>query len=385
MTCPNEGSRAPSRRWWIALLAAFALVAAACGGDDDDASESGSDGEATEDLTPVSLQLQWLPQSQFAGYFAALEEGYYEEAGLDVEILDGGVDIVPQQVLDSGQAEFAIAWVPKALASRAEGMDIVDIAQIFQRSATLQVSWRDSEITDPADMAGTTVGNWGFGNEFELLAGLREAGLDPNSDVEMVQQNFDMEALINREIESAQAMVYNEYGQLLEAADPETGEQLQADQFNVIDWNDVGTAMLQDALWARADWLADEANAETAQAFVTASLRGWIFCRDNPDECVQHVLAAGTALDELHMTYMMNEINPLVWPSPEGIGQIDPDLWQQTIDISIESELIPEDPGDEVYDMTYVEAALAELSDEGLDTSGADFTEVDTDLSEAAS
>jgi NitT/TauT family transport system substrate-binding protein len=383
MTRPTTGPRAPSRRWWITLLAAFALVAAACGGDDDDASESGSDGEAAGDLTPVSLQLQWLPQSQFAGYFAALEEGYYEEAGLDVEILDGGVDIVPQQVLDSGQADFAIAWVPKALASRAEGMEIVDIAQIFQRSATLQVSWKDSEIADPADMAGTTVGNWGFGNEFELLAGLREAGLDPDGDVEMVQQNFDMEALINREIDSAQAMIYNEYGQLLDATDPESGEQLQADQFNVIDWNDVGTAMLQDALWARADWLADEANAETAQAFVTASLKGWIFCRDNPDECVQHVLAAGTALDELHMTYMMNEINPLIWPSPDGIGQIDADLWQQTIDISIESELIPEDPGEEVYDMTYVEAALAELEDEGLDPVGSDFTEIDTDLSAA--
>ena len=114
-----------------------------------------------------------------------------------------------------------------------------------------------------------------------------------------------------------------------------------------------------------------------------ASLRGWIFCRDEPEACVEHVVANGTELDALHMTYMMNEINPLVWPSPEGVGVIDPDAWAQTVDISLESELITEDPGEAAYDTDIVAAALAELEEEGLDVRGDDFTAVDTDLSGA--
>jgi len=383
---PTNAPRVARRRWWTALLIAVALVAAACGGDDDDATDGGDDGssEAGGDLTPVKLQLQWFAQSQFAGYYAALEEGYYEDEGLDVSILDGGVDIVPQQVLDSGQAEFAVAWVPKALASNAEGLDIVDVAQIFQRSGTLQVAWADSDIADPAGLADTKVGNWGFGNEFELLAGLRDVGLDPDADVEMVQQNFDMQAIIDRDIDSAQAMIYNELGVLLETENSDTGELYQLDELNIIDWNDVGTAMLQDALWARGEWLADEDNAETAESFVKASLRGWAFCRDEPETCVQHVLANGTELDELHMTYMMNEINALVWPSPDGIGVVDEDAWAQTVDISIDSELIPEDPGAEAYDMSLVTEALEELEADGVDVRGDGFTPVGTDLSAAA-
>ena len=132
-----------------------------------------------DSLTPVSLQLQWVTQSQFAGYFAARDQGFYEEFCLDVTILEGAVDIVPQQVVASGQAEFGIAWVPKVLASRAEGADLVNIAQVFQRSGTLEVSWADSPVNSISDMAGKRVGTWGFGNEHELFVALRAEGLDP--------------------------------------------------------------------------------------------------------------------------------------------------------------------------------------------------------------
>ena len=129
-----------------------------------------------EELREVSLQLQWFTQSQFAGYYAAQALGIYEEYGLDVEILEGGVEIVPASVLDSGAADFAVSWVPRGLVPREEGANITNIAQVFQRSATLQVAFADSGISSVADLEGRTVGNWGFGNEFELLAGLRTNG-----------------------------------------------------------------------------------------------------------------------------------------------------------------------------------------------------------------
>ena len=128
---------------------------------------------------PVKLQLQWFIQAQFAGYFAAQEKGFYDDWCLDVEIIEGGVDIVPQQQLADGAVDFALAWVPKALASREAGANIVDIAQVFQRSGTLQVSFKDAGITTPADFAGKTIGNWGFGNEYEIFAALAKENLDP--------------------------------------------------------------------------------------------------------------------------------------------------------------------------------------------------------------
>ena len=126
--------------------------------------------------------MQWVTQAQFAGYIAAVDQGFYEAQCLDVTILEGAVDIVPQTVLANGDADFAIAWVPKALASREAGANIVDIAQVYQRSGTLQVSFKDKNITSPADFAGKKVGNWGFGNEWEVFAAMTKAGIDPAND-----------------------------------------------------------------------------------------------------------------------------------------------------------------------------------------------------------
>ncbi|MGA0879622.1 MAG: ABC transporter substrate-binding protein, partial [Ilumatobacteraceae bacterium] len=173
----------------VAGALALTLTAAACGGDDEggtstepsgseapsSGSEAPAEGECAE-VTPVKLQLQWFIQAQFAGYLAAQEEGFYEAQCLDVEIVEGGVDIVPQQQLADGAVDFAISWVPKALASREAGANIVNIAQVFQRSGTLQVSFKDAGITSPADFAGKKIGNWGFGNEFEIFAALTKAG-----------------------------------------------------------------------------------------------------------------------------------------------------------------------------------------------------------------
>lgn len=332
------------------------------------------------ELTPVRLQLQWVTQSQFAGYFAAKDQGIYEANCLDVTILEGAVEIVPQQVVASGEAEFGIAWVPKMLASREQGADLVNIAQVFQRSGTLEVSWADSGISEPADWAGKRVGTWGFGNEWELFAALRQAGIEPDdpSQVTIVQQPFDMSLLLNREVDAAEAMTYNEYAQVLEATNPETGELYQPEDLIVIDFNDVGTAMLQDHIFARESWLAEEGNEEIATRFLKASFEGWIFCRDNFDACVADVLNNGPTLGEGHMRWMLNEINALIWPSPAGIGVLDSALYQQTVDISTEFGVLTAAPDEGATRTDLAEAALAQLSD--LDTTGESWTRMEIEV-----
>jgi NitT/TauT family transport system substrate-binding protein len=378
----------------IGVAASLAIVLAACGSDDNGggaATTAASGGSAapitTGVLKPVKLQLQWFTQAQFAGYYAALEKGYYRDEGLDVQILEGGGDIVPQTVLAQGNADFAIAWVPKALASREQGAAITDISQIFQRSGTLQVSSKEENLTDPAELKGKKVGNWGFGNEYELFAGMTKAGLDPAKDVTLVGQQFDMKALLAGEIDAAQAMIYNEYAQLLEATNPATGELYTPDDWAVINWNDVGVAMLQDAIWADTGKLSSDAEyKDTATKFVKASMKGWMYCRDNAEECAQLVNDKGSKLPAGHQLWMMNEINKLIWPSPNGIGLVDKADWDRTVEVALNtknaegSTVITKQPDAEAYTNEITEAALKELADE--DTKGDSFKELTVTLKE---
>ena len=376
MKHPTTSKSGHTRRWprLIAAVMAVGLLVAACG-DGDETSAGAGDCETVDE---VKLQLQWFAQAQFAGYYAAVDQGYYEARCLDVEIVQGGVDIVPQQQLGSGAVDYAISWVPKALVSRQEGIDIVNVAQVFQRSGTLQVSFADSGIDSPEDLAGKKVGNWGFGNEFELLAGSRQAGLEPGVDYELVQQNFDMLALISGEIDAAQAMTYNEYAQVLETVNDETGELYSADDLTVIDWNDVGTAMLQDAIWADGAKLGDEAYDDQTTRFIAASIEGWIWCRDNHDACVDVVLASGTTLGQSHQSWQLNEINKLIWPSPGGAGVMDKDLWDQTIEVSLSEGVLTAAPDDAAYTTEYAEAAIDLLGD--VDTTGSSWSPVEVTL-----
>ena len=379
-------------RHHVLWLAALAIVLAACG---DDAGTGSTEGTGTTEATgttqatgttaapgttaageectepdAVRLQLQWFAQSQFAGYYVAKDNGFYEEQCLDVTILEGAVEIVPQQVLATGGAEFGLAWVPKALVSREGGADIVNIAQVFERSGTLEVSFADSGITEPADWAGKKVGNWGFGNEFELTAAISKFNVEVG---ELVGQDFNMTALLNGDIDAAEAMIYNEYAQVLEAMNPDTGELYQPADFSVIDFNEVGTAMLQDAVWVNADWIADEANQDIATRFLTASFQGWIHCLDNFDECVQVVLDNGSTLGQSHQEWQLNEILGLIFPATNGIGVMNTDLWDQTVAVATEqiTELQGKEISSDAYRTDLAEAAIANLGD--ADTSGAGY------------
>ena len=381
-----------TRKAKLALAAgALSLVAAACGSSSKGGAADGptttakaAGGTATTaaggKLTEVKLQLQWFVQAQFAGYLAAVDQGYYKAEGLDVKILEGGVDIVPQKVLADGQADFALAWVPKALASREAGADIVNVGQVYQRSGTLQVSFKDKNITKPADFKGKKIGNWGLGNEYEIFAALGKAGLDPAKDVTLVQQQFDMKALLSGEIDAAEAMTYNEYAQVLEAKNAKTGALYTPADFNVVNYNDVGVGMLQDAVWANGKKLAsDAAYQDTTTKFLKASMKGWIYCRDHAQACADLVVTKGSKLGKSHQLWQMNEVNKLVWPSPKGVGILDQAAWDNTVKIAQGTKndkgatVITKPADAAAATMTYAQKAVDALKAEKVDTEGAGF------------
>ena len=367
----------------IAAAVALTLLATACGDD------GGSSKSASGSLTKVKLQLQWVTQAQFAGYFAAVDKGYYKEQGLDVSILEAAIDTVPAKVLADGGADFAVSWVPKALQTREAGAGIVQIAQVFQKSGTRQVSFKEKNITAATNFKGKKVGNWGFGNEYEVFAAITKAGLDPAKDVTNVQQQFDMKALLAGEIDAAEAMTYNEYAQVLEAKNPKTGKLYTAEDFNLVDYNAEGVGMLQDALWADAKKLkSDKTYQNTTTKFLTASLQGWIYCRDNAQACADLVVAKGSKLGKSHQLWQMNEVNKLIWPSSNGIGAVDKTAYDQTIKIAqgtknLDGKTVLTKAIDATaLDTTYVTKALAALDTKKLDTKGAAFKPVTVTLAE---
>ena len=379
-TVHRKGKWMSRSRWWsVAALAAAAMFAlAGCGGDDD----GGDGGSAGGDLDKVTLQSKWVVQAQFAGYYAALDQGYYEDEGLDVDIRPGGPDIVPEQVVLGGQAEFGINWLDSTLATRDKGQNIVNIAQVFARSGMTEVTWKDTELDEIVDLKGKKVGVWLGGNEHKLFAALNKNGLDPQKDVEIVAQPFDMELFLNREIDAAAAMTYNELAQVLETKDPDTGDLYQLDQLNVMKMSELGTGALEDGVFVREDWIAEEANQDIATRFLKASFRGWIYCRDNPDECVNIVLENGPTLGEGHQRWQMNEINKLIWPTPEGIGVMDPQSFDTTNEIALSGKVIKKPATKDAYRTDIAEAAVNELEEDDVDVTGEDWEAEEVEVTE---
>lgn len=356
------------KRSWSGLVLAWllALLLVGCGQGATPTGETGESGEATEptavaemELTPVRLQLKWVPQAQFAGYFAALDQGFYREEGLDVTILPGGPDIAPEQVVASGQAEFGIDWLASLLSVREQGTPLVNIAQIYTSGGMRQLSWKDSNITSPADLEGKKVAVWFFGNEYNLLATLNKYELDSESDLELISQPFDMNLLLNREVDAAAAMTYNELYQVLSAG--HTMEEL-----NIIDFNEEGTAMLEDGIFTRADWLEEGDHKDVAARFLRATFRGWAFCRDNAEQCVDIVLkndASGVMTREAQQ-WQMDEVNKLIWGDPINpdtkLGYMQPELFQRTADTALRFNVITTPASEEAYTHEIWEMAAGE-------------------------
>jgi NitT/TauT family transport system substrate-binding protein len=372
-----------------AALAVAGLAACSSSGNKSTGGSGTGSTTASGKLTDVTLQLQWVTQAQFAGYIAAFAKNFYKDQGLNVKIVPAGTDTVPQTtVADGGSADYAIAWVPKALQSREKGANITDVGQVFQRSGTLQISMKDKNITSVADLKAKNVGDWGFGNEYELFAAMTKNGLNPGKDVRIVQQQFDMNAFLAGDIDAAQAMIYNEYAQVLEAKNPKTGNLYQPSDLNMLNWNNEGTAMLQDAVWANTTKLKDPAFQQTTVKFLTASYQGWIYCATHAQECRDLVVKAGSKLGASHQLWQVNEVNKLIWPSPQGIGMVDKAAWDRTVTIASETKnadgatVIKGTPTGLAYTNDYTTQALAELKKSGLDTTGTGFAPLTVQLNE---
>ena len=377
-TMHRKGKWMSRSRWWsVAALAAAAMFAlAGCGGDDEEGESAGGD------LTKVTLQSKWVVQAQFAGYYAAKDQGYYEDEGLDVDIRAGGPDIVPEQVVLGGQAEFGINWLDSTLATRDKGQNIVNIAQVFTRSGMTEVTWKDSGLDQITDLKGKKVGVWLGGNEHKLFAALNKNGIDPQKDAEIVAQPFDMELFLKRDIDAAAAMTYNELAQVLETKNADTGQLHSIDELNVMKMSDLGTGALEDGIFVREDWIEDGENRETADKFLQASFRGWIYCRDNPDACVDIVLKNGPTLGEGHQRWQMNEINKLIWPAPNGIGIMEAESWDITKQIALDGKVISKPASDDAYRTDIAEEAVAKLEADDVDVNGEDWQAEEVEVTE---
>jgi NitT/TauT family transport system substrate-binding protein len=300
--------------------------------------ETAAAAEPAAEPVTVRLQLKWVPQAQFAGYFLAQDKGYYAEEGLKVEILPGGPDIVPEQQVAGGSADIGVDWVASLLTSQEQEMPLVQIAQIFQKSGLVLVSDKEAGISGPADLKGKKVGNWMGGNEFEILALFDKYKLDPNKDLNFTKQGFTMDQFLGGEIDAASAMTYNEYQVVLESG-------VKAEELNVIDMNDEGVAMLEDNLFANSEWV--EGNKETAAKFVRASLKGWKDAIADPEAAVGSVmkLAEEGSTTREHQLTMMTEVAKLI--QPEGfdaarLGYTDEAAFKQTADIALKFGVIKE-------------------------------------------
>ena len=274
----------------------------------------------------VKLQLQWVTQAQFAGYYVALDKGFYTAEDLNVTILPGGPDIAPPQVLAGGGADAMLNWMPSALAAREKGLPVVNIAQPFKSSGLMLTCWKDTGIKSPADFKGKTIGVWFYGNEYPFLSWMSKEGISTeggDDGVTVLRQGFNVDPLLQRQADCISTMTYNEFGQVLDAG-------VSEDELITFKYEDQGVATLEDGIYALEDNLQDPAFADKMVRFVRASMKGWKYAEANPAEAANIVLDndESGAQTEAHQVRMMGEIAKLTAGSN---GTLDPADYERTV------------------------------------------------------
>ncbi|MCP4182270.1 MAG: ABC transporter substrate-binding protein [Hyphomicrobiales bacterium] len=257
----------------------------------------------------VTLQLKWVTQAQFAGYYVAKDKGFYKEENLDVEIKPGGPDIAPAQVLVGGGADVVLDWMPSALATREKGAKLVNIAQPFKTSGMMLTCRKDSGIKTPADFKGKTLGVWFYGNEYPFLSWMSQLGLSTEGGadgVTVLKQGFNVDPILQKQADCVSTMTYNEYWQIIDAG-------LSADELIVFKYQEQGVATLEDGIYVLEGKLKDAAFQDKMVRFVRASMKGWKWAEENPDAAADIVLEndASGAQTEKHQRRMMGEIAKL--------------------------------------------------------------------------
>ena len=286
-----------------------------------------------------TVQLKWVAQSQFAGYFVAKAKGFYDEQGLDVAIKPGGPDVSPEQVIAGGGADVIVDWLPSALAAREKGLDLVNVAQIFTRAGNNITCLRDSGIASPADFKGKRIGIIFGGNEFPFLAwasklGLKLTGSTP--DITVIKQGFNVDPILNKQADCISTQIYNEYYQILDAGVP-------ADKLITFFFADNGVATLEDGLYALNSKLGDAAFADRLARFVAGSIKGWQYAVDHIDEAAKIIVDADPAgvADLAVQKRQLGEIKKLIAPPAEGMGWLDPVAFDQSVAVLLSGTVDP--------------------------------------------
>ncbi|UWQ26256.1 ABC transporter substrate-binding protein [Leisingera aquaemixtae] len=282
---------------------------------------------AAQAADDVTLQLKWVTQAQFAGYYVALDKGFYEEEDLDVTILPGGPDIAPTQVIAGGGADVTVEWMPAALAAREKGLPLVNIAQPFKSSGMMLTCWKDAGIETPEDLKNRTLGVWFFGNEFPFMSWMSQLGIGTDgkneNGVEVLKQGFNVDPLLQRQADCISTMTYNEYWQVIDAG-------VSPEELVTFKYEDQGVATLEDGLYVLEENLENAEFADKMERFVRASMKGWKYAEENPDEAAGIVLdndASGAQTEE-HQKRMMGEIAKLTAGSN---GALDPADYERTV------------------------------------------------------
>ncbi len=282
----------------------------------------------------VVLQLKWVAQGQFAGYFVAKEQGFYEEEGLDVEIKNGGPDIAPEQVIAGGGADVIVTWMAAGLAARDKGVKLVNIAQPYAKSGLQLICPKDGPVQTEADFKGHTLGVWFFGNEYPFYAWMNKLGLPTEGGpdgVTVLKQSFDVQPLIQKQADCISVMTYNEYWQAIDAG-------FKPEDLVVFNYTELGNDLLEDGLYVIEDNLKDPAFEDKMVRFVRASMKGWKYAVDNPEEAAEAVMEAG-GQDENHQQRMVGEVAKLI-----GDGKLDPVVYERTAKALLDQKIITSEP-----------------------------------------
>jgi len=287
----------------------------------------------------VTIQLKWVTQAQFAGYYVAQDKGYYQAEGLDVTIKPGGPDIATPQVIAGGGADVIVDWMPSALASREKGVALVNIAQIFKKSGMMLTCRKDSGIKSPSDFRGKTLGVWFYGNEYPFLSWMSKLGIPTtggSNGVKVLKQGFNVDPILQKQAECVSTMTYNEYWQIVDAG-------LSPSELVVYKYEDQGVSTLEDGLYVMENKLKNKAFVSKMARFLKASIKGWNYAGDHPDEAADIVLENDDtgAQTEKHQRRMMREISKLVGNQPQGIGYLIPADYRRTVDVLMSSDSDP--------------------------------------------
>ena len=285
---------------------------------------------AAQAADQLTLQLKWVTQAQFAGYYVAKAKGFYDAEGLDVTIKAGGPDVNPSQVIAGGGADVVVDWMPSALATREKGVPLVNIAQVFQKSGLMLTCRKDSGIKSPADFKDKTLGVWFGGNEYPFLNWMNKLGLKTDGSaggVKVLKQGFNVDPILQKQADCISTMTYNEYWQIIESG------QLKADDLITFKYEDEGVATLEDGLYTLESTLKDPAKVDKLARFLKASMKGWEYAAANQDEAVKIVLDNDEtgAQTEGHQKTMMQEIAKLIGSNPKGTGYLDEAAFDNTV------------------------------------------------------